>query len=161
MLELNPGLIIWTGITFFLLLLILRTVAWKPILTALQTREDTIRSSLDRAEEAKRGAEHILEENRKNLSRAEQESFRIINEGKSLAEKMKSEIVEKANAQARRMIEEAREGINREKEVALSELRGEVADLAVLAASKILEETLDVRKHRKMVDNFLKELPKS
>ncbi|MFQ5798202.1 MAG: F0F1 ATP synthase subunit B [Bacteroidota bacterium] len=161
MLDLNPGLIIWTAITFFLLLLILRKVAWKPILTALQTREDTIRSSLERAEEAKRGAEHILEENRKNLTRVEQESFRIINEGKSLAEKMKSEILEKANGQARRMIEDAREGINHEKEVALAELRSEVADLAVLAASKILEETLDVRKHRKMVDNFLKELPKS
>lgn len=161
MLELNPGLIIWTAITFFLLLFVLRKVAWKPILSALQTREDTIRSSLERAELAKQEAERILEENRKNLARAEQESFRIVNEGKSVAEKMKSEIVEKANTQARRTVEQARDEIQREKEAALGALRGEVADLAVQAAGKILDETLDAAKHRKVVDNFLRELPKN
>ncbi len=74
---------------------------------------------------------------------------------------MKSEIVEKANTQARRMIEEAREEIEREKGAALAELRGEVADLAIQAASKILDETLDASKHRKMVNSFLRQLPKN
>ncbi len=161
LLELNPGLIIWTTITFMLLLFVLRKVAWKPILTALQMREDTIRSSLERSEEAKREAEHILEENRKNLTRAEHESSRIIHEGKSIAEKMKAEIFERANTEARRMIDSAREEISREKDAALAELRGEVAYLAVGAAGRILDETLDIAKHRKLVDKFLKELPEN
>ncbi|MEK6569809.1 MAG: F0F1 ATP synthase subunit B [Bacteroidota bacterium] len=161
MLDLNPGLIIWTAITFLILLFLLRKIAWKPLLNALQSREEKIQSSLERAEKAKEEAERLLEENRTNLQRAEYQAHQVIREGRAVAEKLKNEILEKANASSRRMIEQAKEEIQREKEVALAELRREVVDLAIQVASKILGEELDERHHRKVVEDFLRELPKN
>jgi len=161
MLQVNPGLIVWTIVTFILLLAILRKFAWKPMLEALTRREEGIRSSIERAENAKQEAEHILEENRKQLARADEESRHILNESRSLAEKLKNEIVEKANQQARVMVEQARQEIGRDKDIAITQLRGEVADLAVKAAEKILGETLDGSKHKKIIDDILKGLPKN
>ncbi len=161
MLSPNPGLIIWTIITFILLLLILKRFAWKPLLDALQKREQTVKDALERTEKAKMEAERILEENRKQFERAEQEGQRILNESRSLAEKLKDDIVEKANSQSRKMIESAKQEINRDKEAAMGQLRDEIANLAIQAAGKILDESLDEQKHRKLVDSYLKELPKN
>jgi F-type H+-transporting ATPase subunit b len=143
MLNPNPGLIIWTIITFVLLLIILKKFAWKPLLESLHKREETVRSSIERAENAKQEAERLLEENRKQLERAEQDGRRILNENRALAEKLKEEIIE------------------RDKDAALLSLRGEVANLAIQAAGKILDETLDENKQRKLVDSYLKGLPKN
>ncbi len=161
MLNPNPGLIIWTIITFVLLLILLKKFAWKPLLEALQRREESVRNSIERAERAKQEAERLLEENRKQLERAGHEGQRILNENRALAEKLKEEIVDKANQQSRHMVEQARQEIERDKEAALIQLRGEVATLAVQAAGKILDETLDEHKHRKLVDTYLKGLPKN
>jgi F-type H+-transporting ATPase subunit b len=161
MLTPNPGLLIWTIITFLALLFVLRKFAWKPLLEALNSREEHVRSSLERAEHAAREAERILEENRRELSKAEAESQRILNEGRSLAEKLKGEILEHAHQQSRRLVEQAKQEIDRDKEAALSQLRGEVANLAIAAAEKILDETLDENRQRKLVDAYLKGLPKN
>ncbi|HZY10507.1 MAG TPA: F0F1 ATP synthase subunit B [Bacteroidota bacterium] len=154
-------MIIWTIITFVILLVVLRKFAWKPLLDALHRREDHVRSSLERAEHAKQEAERLLEENKRRLARAEEESHRILNENRALGEKLKSEIVEKANQQSRRMIDQAKQEIERDKDAALAQLRGEVANLAISAAEKILDETLDAQKHRKLIDGYLRDLPKN
>ena len=161
MLELNPGLIIWTAVTFLVLLLLLRKIAWKPLLNALHLREENIRSSLERAEKAKEEAERVLEENRKNLQNAEEQAQHVIKEGRAAAERMKNDLLERANASSRRMIKQAREEIQREKEAALVELRREVVDLAIQAASKILREELNERRQRKVVEEFLTGFPKN
>lgn len=161
MLEINPGLIVWTIVTFLLLVTVLRAFAWKPLLEALNKREEHVRSSLERAEHAKAEAERILEENRKQLAKAESESQRILTEGRALGDKLKNEMIEQANQQSRRMIDQAKQEIERDKDAALAQLRGEVANLAIKAAEKILDETLDQAKHRKIVDAFLKDLPKN
>jgi F-type H+-transporting ATPase subunit b len=161
MLDPNPGLLIWTIITFVTLVFVLRMFAWKPLLEALKKREEHVRSSIERAEFAKQEAERILEENRKQLANAEAEAHRILNEGRALGDKLKSEIVDQANQQSRRMVEQAKQEIERDKEAALSQLRNEVANLAIKAAEKILDETLDENRQRKLVDAYLKELPKN
>ena len=161
MLDLNPGLAIWTAITFFLLLFVLRKFAWKPLLNALQSREERISSSLEQAQNAREEAKRLLEESKKNLQRAEEQARQVIREGRAAAERLKNEIVEKANASSRRMIEQAKGEIQREKETALNELRREVVDLAIQAASKIIGEELDERHHRKVVEGFLRDLPKN
>ncbi len=158
MLEVNNGLIVWTIITFVLLLIVLRKFAWKPLLDGLDRREGHVRASLERAEQAQREAERLLEENKKRLAEADQESHRVLSESRVLAEKLKTEIVEQANRQSRSMIDHAREEIEREKEAALAELRGEVAALAIKAAEKILDETLDEKRQRKLVDSYLDSL---
>ena len=106
-------------------------------------------------------AERLLEENRKQLAHAEQEGHRILNETRSLAEKLKSEIVDSAHQQSRRMVDQAKQEIEHDKDAALAQLRGEVANLAIQVAEKILGETLDDNKHRTLVDSYLKELPKN
>lgn len=161
MLEINPGLILWTILTFVLLLAVLRKFAWGPIVGALTEREQGIRKALEDAEKARAESQQLLEDNRKQLAKADEETRRMLNEGRALAEQLKNDIVEKANQQSRRMVDQAKQEIDRDKEAALSQLRGEVASLAVLAAGKILNETLDAGKHQKLVDDILKNLPKN
>jgi F-type H+-transporting ATPase subunit b len=161
MLNPNPGLILWTIVTFVLLLVILRKLAWKPLLAALQRREDSVRLALEQAGLARHEAERLQEENRARLGRAELEGRRIVTESRHLAEKIKEEIVQKANQQSHHIIEDAHAEIERNKQTALKELRGEVAQLAIQAAGKILDETLDDARQRKIIDAYLKELPKN
>ena len=161
LLELNPGLLIWTWITFLLVLLILSKFAWKPLIRALSKREETIRLSIERAEEAKAEAERLLAEHAKRLASTQEETARLIRDARADAETMKNDIVEKANANARRMLDAAKEEIDRKTEQAIGQLRGEVAGLAIKAAEKILEETLDESRQRALVEKFLNELPKN
>src|SRR4030043_1837074 len=83
--DINPGLIFWTVITFLLLMLILKKIAWKPILAALDQRENAIKESLEKAEKAKDEAQRILYENQANLAKAEEESKKIIEQGRIYA----------------------------------------------------------------------------
>lgn len=160
MLEINPGLIVWTIITFVIVLVILRATAWKPLLGALTAREEKIRSSLKDAQDAQEQARALLEENRKQLALAEEQSQRIIREGRDMGERLKAEILEKANTSARSAVEQAREEIQREKESALTQLRSEVADLAIQAAGKILDANLDTTKQRALVDAVIRDINK-
>ncbi|MGA9117474.1 MAG: F0F1 ATP synthase subunit B [Bacteroidota bacterium] len=160
MLSINPGLILWTIITFVLVLAVLRRLAWKPLLAALAAREERIRTALREAEEAQQEARRLLEEHREARARADEESHRIIREGRAVAEKLKGDLVEKAEASARRMMDQAREEIRREKEVALAQLRAEVADLAVGAASKILDARLDPAAQKSLVEQAIREMGK-
>jgi len=160
MLDINPGLILWTILTFVVVLVILRQTAWKPLLGALKEREESIRSSLHDAEEARRQAQQLLDENRKQLALAEEQSQRVIKEGRDMAERLKAEILEKANTSAAQMVVQAREEIQREKETALTQLRSEVADLAILAAGKLLDANLDSTKQRAIVDTVIRDINK-
>jgi F-type H+-transporting ATPase subunit b len=158
MLDLNPGLILWTIITFLAAMLILRRFAWKPLLGALAAREEKIRAQLERAEHAQAEAERLLSEHQRQLLAAEEQSQRIIREGRTLAEQMKSDILEKASSSARVLIEQAKGEIQREKESALEDLRAEVADLAIMAAGKILDANLDTPKQRQLVDAVIRDI---
>jgi F-type H+-transporting ATPase subunit b len=160
MLEINPGLILWTVITFVIVLVILRAVAWKPLLNALTAREESIRASLREAAEARTMAQTLLEENRRQLARAEEQSQRIVREGRELGERLKAEILERANDSSRHMISQAKEEIQREKEAALVQLRTEVSDLAVAAAGKILDAHLDPAKQRHLAEAAIREITK-
>ena len=158
MLEIYPGLIVWTVITFVIVLVILRGTAWKPLVQALKDREDKIRSSLEEAEKARIEAQRILDENRQVLAEAETQSSRIIREGRAMGERLKSELLEKAQASSRQLVDQAKEEIRREKESALVQLRSEVSDLAIAAAGKILDANLDSAQQRRLVDQAIQEL---
>ncbi len=161
MLEINPGLMIWTIVTFACLAVVLAKFAWKPMLKALFDREDKIRRAIEDADRARVEAAELMKQNEKNLARAEEEYQRIVREGKALAEQMKQEIVLKARQQAQHEIKLANEEIQRNVESAKLQLRADVADLAIKAAEKILEETLDEKRQKKIVDAFIDRLPKN
>lgn len=161
MLDINPGLIIWTIITFALLVVVLGKFAWKPLLQALQSREQEIADSLKKAEEAKRDAERMMQENKIAMEKASTETARLIAEGRAMAEQLKIDIVAKANESAKKMLDQAKDEITREKESAMAQLRSEVADLSISVAEKILDESLDGAKQKKMVDKVLQQLQKN
>jgi F-type H+-transporting ATPase subunit b len=158
LLDVNPGLVIWTVIIFILLLWILKKTAWKPIISALDERERTIKESLEKAEEAQKEAERILAENKERLAKAEEEVQRIVEQGREYAEKLKEQILAESEEQARKKIEEAEQSIERKQQEAFAQLRSEIADIAVAASEKIIKETLDKEKQKKLVDAYLDEL---
>jgi len=160
MLDVNPGLILWTIITFVIVLVILRAVAWKPMLAALTAREESIRDALREAEDARAQAKLLLEENRRQLAQAEEQSQLLIKEGRVMGDRLKAEILEKANSSSRHMIEQAKEEIRREKDSALLRLRAEVSDLVVAAAGKMLDANLDTPKQRQLAEAALRDITK-
>lgn len=161
MLDINPGLIIWTIITFVLLVVVLGKFAWTPILQALQSREQEIANALKKADEAKKDAERMMAENKLAMDKASNETARLIAEGRAMAEQLKNDIVAKANESAKKMMDQAKDEISREKESAMAQLRTEVAELSITVAEKILEESLDGTKQKKMVDKVLQQLQKN
>lgn len=154
-LDIQIGPIVWSIFNFIALLVLLRAVAWKPILKALESRETAISDALDRAERAKADAERILAENQKALQRADDEAQKVLREGRELAERLQTEASNRAQLETRRMLDQANAEIERNKQIALTELRTEVATLAVDAAERILNETLDADRHKRIVNQYL------
>lgn len=155
--DINAGPILWTIINFFLLLILLRIIAWKPILNALKTRQDTINDALNRAEAAKQEADRVLAENQKALRQAEAESQKVLKETREYAQRIQSDAMAKVQDDTKKLMEQAQQEINLSKQQALNELRTEVASLAVGAAEKILNESLDADRHKRLVDDYLKQ----
>ncbi|MBN2424669.1 MAG: F0F1 ATP synthase subunit B [Calditrichaceae bacterium] len=161
MLDLNPGMILWTWITFFAVFIVLYLVALKPMLTAITNREQGIKNDLESAQKQREEAEAILEEHRRLMAKADEDGQKIIRENQLLAEKTKQDILESARNESDKMIHQAKEEIEREKQSALNSLRAEVADLAINAAEQIIMQNLDQEKQKKVVDEYLKSMPKS
>lgn len=161
LLEPHAGTILWTLITFALVLVILRATVWKPLLSALDERETSIREALLGAEKAREQAEAALVEHRNKLEQAEQEARAIVNESRESAEKVHQDIVAEAREQAQQSIEQARRSIESEKRAAIVELRREVSDLAVQAAGALLDANLDDDRNRKLVDDLIDKIPQS
>ena len=155
----NAGLIFWIAVVFLILLLLLSKFAWKPITTALAEREETISSSLQRAEVALAEAARIQADNDRARREAEQEAQRILREARETADRLRSEDIEKTKTQIAQLQQQAQDEIERQKQGAIEALRAEVADLAVAAAEKILRQNLDAPAQRRLVDEFIQTLP--
>ncbi len=161
LLDINPGVVIWTTIVFLLLLWVLKKTAWKPILNALDERETFIKESLDKAENARKEAEELLRENKERLAKAEEEAQKVIEQGREYAEKVKEQILAESKDEARKMIDEAKVLIERRQDEAFAQLRSEIAVIAVGAAEKIIKETLDEEKQKELIDTYIDELKKN
>ncbi len=161
LLDVSPGLSVWTMVTFFILLFLLTKFAWKPMLKSLKEREDFIKDSLDKAEKAQKDAEKLMEENKANLEKAEEEAQKVIEQGREYAEKLKEQILEESRKDAKKMIEDASAEIERKNQEAFGKLKGQVAEIAIEAAEKILRENLDKEKQTELVNKYLEDLSKN
>jgi F-type H+-transporting ATPase subunit b len=159
MLSIEPGLLIWTIITFVCLLVVLRLVAWQPLLSALEQRETTIRNSLDEAQQAREEAERLLDENRRILADANRESARILEQGREEAERLRASLTEQAQADAARLVEDARRDIQRERQLAVQDLKATAAELTLAATGRLLGRSVSDDDHRRLVSEFLDHLP--
>lgn len=136
------GNIIWATLIFGTLLVLLRIYAWKPILGALKTREESIRKSLDEADEARQEMERLHADNKEILKEARKERDVLMIEARDSRDKMIAEAKGQAKSEADRIVEKARIGIEKEKSAAIAEIRDQVAELSVEIAEKILKENL-------------------
>jgi F-type H+-transporting ATPase subunit b len=161
LLDVNPGLMIWTVVTFIVLLFILKKVAWKPILEALDKRENDIKEALEQAEKAKEEAKQILEANQANLAKAEEESKKIIEQSRAYAESLKEQMISQSKEQAKKIVDDASSEIQRKQDAAFEELKGQIAEIAVGAAEKIIRESLDAQKSKQVIDKYLNEVTKN
>jgi len=161
LLDVNPGLIFWTVITFVFLLLILKKLAWKPILTALSDREKLIMDSLDKAEKARTEFEKLTEENKLRMAKAEEDAQKIIAQGREYAEKIKAQVIEESRHEAKKMIEDATAAIERKQQESFNNLREQIAEIAVKSAEKIIRENLDKDKQMKIVDKYIQDISKN
>lgn len=150
---------IWpTVIAFAILFVILWRFAFPPITGMLEKRTETIRESLEKAEQTRIDAEKLLEEYKAQIAEARLESGRIVEQGRQVAESMKDEIVAKARTEAEEIVAKAKESIEGEKRAAMADLQKQVADLSVDVAGKVIGKTLSREDHMALVQETLAEV---
>lgn len=161
MLNFEAGVVFWILITFVLFIILLKKFAWGPILGALEQREQNIQESLDAAEKAMKRAEEISRKNDEALKKAEIDAQRMRKQAKEDAEKIRDEIIEKSRSEAEAVKKQTLDSIEQEKQKAMLELRNKVAELAIEATGKILNAEIDQKKNKKLVDDFIGEIPRN
>ncbi len=154
----DPGLFLWTILTFLVLLALLAKFAWKPLLDVLDKRQEMIRQSLDDAEKAKHELEQLQQKSKDILSEARAEAQSIVAKSRTEAERLKAEIKEKAKAQADSILSNAEKQIQLETEKAISQIRNDVADLSHLVASKLIGKNLSREDDEALIEESLKQI---
>jgi F-type H+-transporting ATPase subunit b len=152
------GTLLAAIVQFLLLLILLRAVAYKPILKAMEDRQNNIEQSIREAENSRAEAKRVIDEYTAKMQEARQEASGIIENATKLAEASKAEILAKAQEETVKLTAKAKADIQAEKEKALAQLRDEVANLAILAASKIINKEINNQDHIKMVKEFVAEV---
>jgi F-type H+-transporting ATPase subunit b len=155
MFQAEPGLMIWTVISFVILLILLWRVAYKPITGALKKREETIRNTLEEAKKNRESAEALVEKYETQIAQARDEAQKILAEGKMLGENVRKEIIQKAHEEANQIVKRAQEEIEFQKETALMELKERIADLTIMAASKVVGKSLDKKDHEQLLEEYV------
>ena len=158
--QLDPGLYVWTILTFLLLFFLLAKFAWKPLLKALSEREEKIRSSLEKADEAQQKLERLSAEGEKIIGKARAEAQSIVSNGKVVAEKVRDEIEAKAKEKAKTIVAQAGKQITAEKEQAISDIRGEVASLSIQIAGKLIRKNLSQKDNMVLIKESLEKAEK-
>ena len=156
--DINTGLSLWALIVFLILLLLLAKFAWGPILNALETREQNIRSSIDDAARMRKEASDALDEHGLRLREARHEAQLIIAEAKDAAARLGSELEAKARQESAAIVQRARREIEVERDAVLEAIRKETVGLALAAASRLVRQRLDAPEDRKLVNDYLSSL---
>jgi F-type H+-transporting ATPase subunit b len=157
----DPGLFIWTIITFLVLLALLAKFAWKPLLKTLESRQELIRKSLDDAQQAKADLERLQRESAEIIRQAHVNAESIIAKGRSDAERLGEEMRQKARDEANGIVKNAERQIQIETRKAMAEIRNEAVDLSVAIASKILERQVSKADNERLIDETLKQIAAS
>jgi len=152
----DPGLFLWSIIVFVVLATALRMFAWKPLLAALDSRQEAIRKSLDDAAAAKRELERLQTESAEILRKAHSEAEGIVSKSWADAEKLREDMKQKARAEAETIVKEARRQIDLETSRALRQIRGEVADLSVSIAGKLIQKNFTKEDNDRLVQETLR-----
>ena len=151
----DPGLFIWTIVTFLGLLWALKKLAWGPLLEALETRQNAIRKSLDDAQQAKVELERLNAESARIIQQARVEGETIISQSRADGDRLREEIRAKARTEADHIVKNAERQIQLETSRALEQIRREAVDLSVMIASKIIQRNLSKEDNERLIDDAL------
>jgi len=155
MLVPEPGLMIWTLITFGIAVLVLSLLAFKPLQKALDERRQSIQDSMDTAEETRVEALRLLDEYKVTLAKVRGDAEEILERSRTTGEHAKAEILAEARAQSERVLEKAHEQIERDTRAALRELKGQIAELTALATEKVTARSLNDADRSRFIDEAL------
>ena len=157
--DFSFGLFFWQTLLFILLLFLLRKFAWKPILNAVDEREDGIKNALEEAENARKEIQNLTADNERILKEARAERDILLKEARELKDSMITDAKEEAKAQATKVIEQAKATIEAEKHAAITEIKNQVAELSLGIAEKVMRSELsDKNRQIKLVEDMLKEV---
>ena len=154
----DPGLFVWTILTFLGLLFLLRKLAWGPLLSALESRQESIRKSLDDAQQARQELERLHQESAQIIRQARAEAESIIVSTRTDAERLREEMKQKARTEASGIVRNAERQIQLETERALQQIRHEAIDLSVMIASKLLQRNLSKEDNERLIADALKQV---
>ena len=156
-LGINLGYIISQIVNFTLLAVLLYLVAYKPVLRMLDERSARIKKGLEDAELASKRAAEMEQEFEHRMTEARREGQEIIAQATQMSEKARQDILEKAREEAKAQVEKAKEEISRERDVAMAELRQQVADLSLTISEKVIGQVLDEKSQRRLIAEFLEQ----
>ena len=157
--DFSPGLFIIQSVLMLVVIFLMIKFAWKPIISALDEREEGIKNALESAEKAKQEIESISSSNEELLRQAREERDAMLKEAREMKAKMIAEAESNAEAEAAKIIASAKDAIEVEKKEALAELKAEVAQLSISVAEKLLKEELsDAKKDASFVNGLLGEV---
>lgn len=157
--QFSLGLFFWQLILFVALVLLLKKFAWKPILNAVNDREEGILKALESAENARKEMQNLTADNERILKEARIERDAMLKEAREMKDSMITEAKSEASAQATKVIEQAKATIESEKHAAISEIKNQVAELSLQIAEKVMRSELsDKNKQIQLVEEMLKEV---
>jgi F-type H+-transporting ATPase subunit b len=154
----DPGLYIWTIATFLVLVALLAKFAWRPLLEALDRRQESIRKSLDDAQKARQELERLGVESQRILGAARTEAEQILSATRSDANRFREELKQKAQAEAAGIVKNAERQIELETARALQQIRTEAVELSVAIASKLLERNLSKADNERLIEETFKQI---
>ena len=156
--EFSLGLFVWQTLLFVLLILLLKKFAWKPILNAVNDREEGIKNALAEADKARQEMQNINADNERILKEARTERDSMLKEARDIKNNLIEEAKEEAKAQGNKLIEQAKSTIQSEKLAAIADIKNQVAELSMNIAEKVVKDELSNKdKQLKLVDQMLKE----
>lgn len=159
--DLDLGLTIWTVVLFGIFAFVLTKLGWKPLLAMVEEREKGIRDAVGSAEKANEEAQRLLAQHQELIREAGRQRDEVMKRALADAETVKADLLAQAKAESDRMVQRAKDQIDREKKLAIQELRSQVADLAVEAASRIVKSSMTPEAQKKLVHEFIDNLPQA
>ena len=158
LIEVRPGLMIWTIICFLVVLVVLKKYAFGPIQQMIDTRRESIQQAIAEADNAREEARNLLEEHRKLIGQAKSEAEDILSEARRLAEAQRDRVKQETEEDRQGRLEETRRQIDQATAQALGQIREEVGKLSLLAAEKITRKSLDEKDQQRLIDEALAEI---
>ena len=157
----DPGLFFWTIVTFLVLLVLLRKFAWRPLLGALESRQEIIRKSLEDAARAKQELERLQQESTQIIRKARIDAESVTAQSRADAEKVREQIKQQAKEESDAILRNAQQQIQLQTREALRQIRQEVADMSVEIASKLLERNVSKEDNKRLIEETLKQIEMS